>query len=404
MVPRALAIRVITQVLTDCKPLDEVLASCMVSSDLTPHSRAWLQDVCSGVLRWKGRLDLAIDSGSLKKKPSGWLRKVLLVGAYQLIVQDRVAAASVVNETVDFVKGKEGEAPARFANALLRKIAEHASIWRELPFIEENAHQWASLPDWFWKKTVQDYGVSWAKEYSLACLKRPQTWLLCQDEGGAHSELFEGEGLVVKKSGFEAGKFIVQDISSQRLVKEVSKIIRGSETPPTALDLCAAPGGKSVALCWEGFQVTATDREETTFSSKMRWQMLRETVQRAAPAVRIVSRAEVDSLSDFALVWVDAPCSGSGIIRRHPDVRWLRQPKDLAALISIQSQLIQEAWGKVRSGGFLMYSVCSVFKEEGRDHFHKNTLAGAKILEQWNFAPHHDPFGDGFFGILLSKV
>ena len=80
---------------------------------------------------WKGRLDLAIDATAIKKKPSGWLRKMMLVGAYQLIVQERVAAALVVSETVTEVKKKEGEYPAKFVNASLRKVAEYAHEWRE---------------------------------------------------------------------------------------------------------------------------------------------------------------------------------------------------------------------------------------------------------------------------------
>ncbi|MFZ9596175.1 MAG: transcription antitermination factor NusB, partial [Bdellovibrionia bacterium] len=94
--PRSLAVRVLTRVLSDREPLDEVLQA--LAEETPPASQAWLQEVCSGTLRWRGRLDGVIDSCAVKKKPSGWLRKVLLIAAYQLVVQERPPAAWVVSE------------------------------------------------------------------------------------------------------------------------------------------------------------------------------------------------------------------------------------------------------------------------------------------------------------------
>src|SRR5262249_11371025 len=145
------------------------------------------------------------------------------------------------------------------------------------------------------------------------------------------------------------------------------------EGPLKALDLCAAPGGKTVGLTWNGFQVTATDRPE---KGGARFALLEQTVQRVAPSAKVIQRAEVVNLESQDLVWVDSPCTGSGILRRHPDVRWLRQERELVALQDVQKKLLKEAWDKVRPGGFLAYSVCSILKEEGSEALTRAELGG----------------------------
>jgi 16S rRNA (cytosine967-C5)-methyltransferase len=409
--PRAIAVRVLTRVLSDHEPLDEVLAS--FSGEVSPDSLGWLQEACSGTLRWKGRLDGLLDSVSLKKKPSGWLRKVLLLACYQLVVQDRVHAGIVVSETVSEIKSKEGVAPANFANACLRKIAEHASFWRNQAFPKEQSTregaQWASLPEWLWKKIVDQRGIEWATAYAQASLDRPKLWIRSKKaewnpswaESGPISSSWvslEGSGGLTQRAGFDEGEFIVQDISSQMLISEVSSLVKKDldSNELTALDLCAAPGGKSVGLAWSGFQLTATDRVAR------RVPLLKQTIARAAPEIRLVDWDEVKSSSSKDLVWVDAPCSGTGILRRHPDVRWLRQEKELPSLIQSQRELLRSAWDLVSPGGFLAYSVCSILQEEGTDAIVSVGLQGFKVKE-WFLCPQSSPYGDGFWAILLKK-
>ncbi len=416
--PRELAVRVLTRVLSDHESLDDAVASVMGEIP-SASDRAWLQDVVSGTLRWKGRLDLALDSVAIKKKPSGWLRKVLLVGAYQLVVQERVAPATVVIETVDAIKRKEGEAPARFANACLRKISEHALAYRNMEFspsmsaAEQQA--WASMPEWLWKRLVRDHGREWAAAYAKASLERPVTWIRARVGSKAAEAAFaeRGEagpvpqsiklgdgGAITGRPGFEQGEFFVQDISSQQLVAAISeKASEGIFARPRALDLCAAPGGKSVGLSWSGFEVFASDRDSA------RYALLESTVSRVAPDIQIVPREEVAGLSPVDLVWVDAPCSGSGILRRHPDVRWLRQEKELASLEAVQQKLLAEAWERVRPGGYLAYSVCSVLKAEGPDALARlMKQVQGEVVAQWFLTPHTAPYGDGFWAALVRKV
>ena len=416
MYPRGLAVRVLTRVLSDREPLDEVLNA--ISGEI-PKSRgderAWLQEVCSGTLRWKGRLELAIDSAALKKKPSGWLRRALLLGAYQLIGQERTSPGAVVSETVNEVKRKEGEAPARFANAVLRKVSEHAQVWRTLPLGPEASTQeaaaWGSLPEWLWTRLSAQHGRQWAETFASACLARPVIWARAKSpdwnpsSGPLADRASQGPvpyswklteaGLITSVPGFAEGDFIIQDISSQFLVSEISGIVRkelgGS---PNALDLCAAPGGKSVGLRWSGFNVTASDREE-------RLPILKQTCDRTAPEIQVISEAAVPGLAVQDLVWVDAPCTGTGIIRRHPDVRWIRKESDLQSLMRTQEELLRKAWEKVRPGGFLAYSVCSVLKEEGPEALKRAGID--KTIQEWFLTPQSHPHGDGFWAALARK-
>ncbi|MCM2277822.1 MAG: hypothetical protein NDJ89_07070 [Oligoflexia bacterium] len=409
--PRDLAVRVLTRVLSDRMPLDEALAG--LPADLSPGARGWLQEVCAGTLRWKGRLDLVIDSTALKKKPSGWLRKVLLIAAYQLIAQERTQPGVVVSETVSEVKRKEGEAPSKFANAILRKIAEHGKQWRELAprtgGPEAELAAWASLPDWLWSRLVKQHGAEWAEAYARASLERPGVWIRARrtewKPGWAEAGPVPGAyritsgGAIPEREGFAEGEFIVQDISSQLLISEVAREVRAELGPGSlrALDLCAAPGGKSIGLAWSGFQVIASDRDEGRLG------LLRQTVSRAAPReVRILSKPQLAEVGPQDLVWVDAPCSGSGILRRHPDVRWLRRENELKGLLEVQAGVLKEGWQKLRPGGYLVYSVCSILKEEGPEALERSELQGY-CMKSWELGPHLAPFGDGFWAGLLKK-
>ena len=415
--PRTLAARVLTRVLSDSQPLDEAMAA--IQGEIKAQDRAWLQEICSGTIRWKGRLDQILDSTSLKKKPTGWLRKMLLLTSYQLVAQDRAPVARVVSETVTEIKSKEGEAPANFANAVLRKIGDHGKSWRTLGFpttgTAKEAAQWASLPEWLWPKLVKAYGLEWAKAFAIATLDRPTLWIRSKDEakGIAGAELGSVPGSyrivptedaqmtpVPTWQGFESGQFLVQDVSSQFLIHEVckqAKQIFKAQSEITALDLCAAPGGKAIGMAWNGLKVYASDQ------AGPRFELLKQSVQRADQSIQLISPDKLSELALVDLVWVDAPCSGTGILRRHPDVRWLRKEKELASLHEVQLSLVRKGWDRLKPGGLLVYSVCSVLKEEGPELLEAAQLKGEK-LQQWFLTPQEQPFGDGFWGGVIRKV
>ncbi|MEK6704432.1 MAG: transcription antitermination factor NusB [Bdellovibrionota bacterium] len=404
---REFAIRILTAVLAEKRPLDELLESSFAEVPAELHS--WLHDICAGTLRWMGRLELILDSVALKKKPSGWLRKLLLLSAYQIIAQEKVPAAKIVSEAVAQTKQRHGDSPARFVNACLRKIADHVREWREMKMPIEISEQsrWASLPEWIWARLVKQHGLEWAAAFAKSCLERPTTWVRVRSdlkvpwlERGEVEGSFRvvGGGAIHEKIGFAEGEFFVQDLSNQLLVAEISQILKANNKC-TVLDMCASPGGKAVGMAWNGFNVTASDLDGPRF------EMLKLSVNRLAPEVKLVKSSELSSEEQFDLVWVDAPCSATGIVRRHPDVKWMHDENELPDLISKQQELVTKGWSKVKEGGLLVYSVCSILEEEGTQAIEKNILSegSAELLKRILLVPHEAPYGDGFWAVVIKK-
>jgi 16S rRNA (cytosine967-C5)-methyltransferase len=265
------------------------------------------------------------------------------------------------------------------------------------------------LPDWWWKKLEKDYGYTDACNIARAGLERPETWFRLRDLAPLPPSFSEGpfphsakllessEGGIVSLPGYREGKWIVQDLASQALVDRFVQILGRSTPQPKVLDRCAAPGGKSVAMSWLGVDVFATD------SSDSRRVLLEETIRRAAPEIKVIAETEISHHQPFSAVWIDAPCSGSGIFRRHPDVRWLRNESDIGSLVAIQSKLLREAFDLVPVGGFVFYSVCSLFAEEGRDHL-KTISSLGRVREEIRLGPDQTPSYDGFFGAIIEKI
>jgi 16S rRNA (cytosine967-C5)-methyltransferase len=149
-------------------------------------------------------------------------------------------------------------------------------------------------------------------------------------------------------------------------------------------------------MAWNGVQVFATDRNEH------RIPLLKQTIERAAPQIQLMNWDLVEQMGQKDWIWLDAPCSGTGILRRHPDVRWLRQEKELIGLQQTQEELFKKAWSQVSPSGFLVYSVCSVLKGEGPGLLQRMNVKGS-VLKSWFLSPQDSPHGDGFWAALLQK-
>jgi len=408
--PRQAALSTLTRVLSDGVFLDEAL------SQVDASQRGWVHEVVAGSLRWKGRLDWIIDQLAFKKKPTGAVRKVLLLATYQLLNQPQIEPAWIVSESVALTRRREGDAASRFVNALLRKVSGSLEDWRNLAFPEgqspEDQAKWASLPLWLWTRLVRDRGLEWARAYAVASLERPVTWVRARSpvdrsEPGPLTECYclKEWWPVHQSEAYANGELFVQDISSQRLIRDLCEEASLHGVDPLrsrVLDLCAAPGGKSAGLAWNGWQVIATDK-----ATGRRFEMLQETARRIrvsdpSRAISVLQRDQALKQAPFDAVWVDAPCSGTGILRRHPEARWLKDEKALKDLKAQQSQLLVEASQLIRPGGLLMMTVCSVLEEElGLESVQK--LPGWKLIKRWLLAPQDPPAGDGFGAALWVR-
>ncbi len=390
---------------------------------LTDHQRASLQDAAYGTLRFQGEIKAVLDQLLRKRPAEQALYHLLQVAAYQLL-HTRSAPHAVVNSAVEVAALVSGGAAARgFVNGLLRNLL------RERGPLLEKAHGTVeglfSHPDWWVEKLVAQYPDDWERilvasqthpPLSLRVNRRrcspAQYGERLQKAGIAYS--LSGEfGVVLEKPvpvdqlpGFGQGDVSVQDISAQYAAPLLTL-----RTGQRVLDACAAPGGKTGHILELGNQVTVWAIEQNAGRMKK----LEANLQRLglAATTRVADAADLSSWWDgspFDRVLLDAPCSGSGVVRRHPDIKWLRRPEDLGSLAVAQASLLDGLWTVLRPKGRLVYATCSLFREENQDQViaflerHPDARAlplDIPVARNGQILPDH--IHDGFFYAVLQK-
>ncbi len=340
-------------------------------ANLVERDRRLAYELAAGVLRRRGQLDRMLELATANPR----LHDVLRLGAYQLRALARVPAYAAVSTSVELAREVAGEKAARYVNQALRKVArETGSGKRET---SEATH-----PSWLVARWQRCFGateaarlVAWNDTKPPLTLQ-PARWdrdalmsgLRAAGIGVRDAPFGEGVQIVASPSpfplprqlpGFEQGGFIVQD-PAPALVCRYAAFPAGT----TVYDACAAPGGKSVALERGGASVVAGD------GRRERVGRLVETARRAGVAIQV---AVADLLAApfrseaLAAVLVDAPCSATGTMARHPDARWRVTQRTIARAAAGQRALLAAAAALVRPGGLLVYATCSLEPEENGD-------------------------------------
>lgn len=325
---------------------------------LEPRDRAFARMLVLTVLRRLGPLDRALDA-RIPRPPPEIVRNILRLGAAQALVLGAPPHAAV-SASVDLAESLP--AARRFkglVNAVLRGLV------REPPALDDPE---ALAPDWLLARWSAAHGRPAALAIASAIAAEPETDLTLRGDPGP---LADGLGLshlaadtwrtprrgeVSAWEGFAEGRWWVQDASAA-----VPARLLNPRPGLTALDLCAAPGGKTLQLAAGGAGVTALDR------SAARLRRVRENLERTGLSAEVIA-ADAGTWDDgrtFDAVLLDAPCSATGTFRRNPDVLWAVKPGDIAALAAAQSRLLDAAARRVRPGGRLVYCVCSLETEEG---------------------------------------
>lgn len=325
---------------------------------LEPRDRAFARMLVLTVLRRLGPLDRALDA-RIPRPPPEIVRNILRLGAAQALVLGAPPHAAV-SASVDLADSLP--AARRFkglVNAVLRGLV------REPPALDDPE---ALAPDWLLARWSAAFGRPTALAIASAIAAEPETDLTLRGDPGP---LADGLGLshlaadtwrtprrgeVSAWEGFAEGRWWVQDASAA-----VPARLLNPRPGLTALDLCAAPGGKTLQLAAAGAGVTALDR------SAARLRRVRENLERTGLSAEVIA-ADAGTWDDgrtFDAVLLDAPCSATGTFRRNPDVLWAVKPGDIAALAAAQSRLLDAAARRVRPGGRLVYCVCSLETEEG---------------------------------------
>ncbi|MBI1778194.1 MAG: methyltransferase domain-containing protein [Proteobacteria bacterium] len=373
---RAAALSLLIEVLDRARPLDGALTGAPASAGLEARDRAFARLIATTVLRRLGQIDALIDhclSHPLPKE-AGPVRQVLRLAVAQLAFLGTAPHAAVETAV--------GLAPERFkglVNAVLRRLV------REAPSLIAEQHAAAlNTPKWLWDSWCASYGERTAEAMALQHQAEPPLDLIVKAAAREWAERLGGRilptggirltggGLVTQLAGYEEGAWWVQDAAASLPAR-----LLGQVAGKRVADLCAAPGGKTAQLALAGAAVTAVDR------SPQRLERVAENLKRLGLEATLI-RADASQWTPPAkldAVLLDAPCSATGTIRRHPDLTWLKRPEDLASLTALQDRLLDAASGFLKPGGILLYSVCSLQPEEGPSRIAR-LLSGGRRLER----------------------
>jgi 16S rRNA (cytosine967-C5)-methyltransferase len=366
---RRIAADVLDGVLHKHRTLDEQLDGAAAHpglKTLADRDRALMRRLVATILRRLGTLghllSKLLDRGVPTDAPRA--QSALLIGAAQILWMD-VPDHAAVDLSVRLVQSDRRAAKyAGLVNAVLRRCArEGAGI------IDEVKSEMLDLPPWLIKRWIAHYGEATTKAMALALSHEPSLDLTVKSEPEQWATRLHGEllptgtvrtllqGSVTMLPGFTEGEWWVQDAAAALPAR-----LFGDVAGKTIADLCAAPGGKTAQISRAGAKVTALDR------SLARMARLRDNLARLALEAETVVADAIDWPGvgyEFDGVLVDAPCTSTGTIRRHPDVAWLRQEADIAALSALQGRLLRKAASLLKSGGTLVYCTCSLEPEEG---------------------------------------
>ncbi len=325
---------------------------------LSPRDRGFAHAVVLATLRHLGPIDRALEA-KLSKAPPDAVRNILRLGAAQAFVL-KTPAYAAVGASVDLAAAVNDTRPFKgLVNAVLRALT------REPPNMTDPE---TLAPPWLFARWQAAFGAEAARSIAAQIAGEPATDLTARDPAAAPPAELEVEvlpggtwrtalrGDVSTWPGFEQGQWWVQDASAA-----VPARLFDLGPGKTALDLCAAPGGKALQLAATGAQLVALDR------SAARLVRVGENLARMGFTAETVA-ADAGDWADtrtFDAVLLDAPCSATGTFRRNPDVLWAARPGDIAALSAVQSRLLDSAARRVKPGGRLVYCVCSLEPEEG---------------------------------------
>ncbi|WP_282604854.1 16S rRNA (cytosine(967)-C(5))-methyltransferase RsmB [Pelagibius sp. Alg239-R121] len=367
--PRRIAATILNAVLRQETPLDDALNAHKDLPRLEGRDRAFVRLLTTTVLRRLGQIDALIAhclERPLKAKFAE-AEDLLRLGTAQLLFLDTPPHAALSTTlalaTTPRTAGQKG-----LINAILRRLDREG---RELVVAQDAAR--LNTPDWLWLSWSNAYGEAKAREIASAALTEPPLdltiktasgdWVTRMANAGVESQLLPGgsvrlghAGDVRRLPGYDRGHWWVQDTAATlpaRLLGKVESL--------KVVDLCAAPGGKTAQLAAAGAKVTAVDR------SASRLRRLSENLDRLNLSAEVVAANAINWRPKLPAdaVLLDAPCSATGTLRRHPDIAWLRQEEDIASVTQLQDSLLNASVEMVKPGGLIVYATCSLQPEEG---------------------------------------
>ncbi len=389
---RAAAVRLLHELLTLGRSLDEVFDRHV--QGLAASDRSLVHALVAQALRWRVDLDRLIDGACGRPLAEDARARQVL----RIALAGRLRLETPMHATVATALALLDGGPRRLCHAVLARLDREQAALPAVPSLPE---AWATR----WQRLFGDAAVA-AMRAALG--EVPPTDLSLRDPedtaawaarlGGRSLEpghvRIAGSQRVDALPGLAEGRIWVQDLAARQVVHRLGDVA-GAEV----LDLCAAPGGKTLQLAAAGARVTAVDR------APQRMARLEAHLARTGLAARTILADLMDWQPDrrFDRILLDAPCSAAGTFRRHPEVLARRHPSDLAALADTQRRLLARAAGWLAPGGLLVYAVCSLEPEEGEEVLAAAAGQGLALVRLERLLPGAGP-GDGFLIATLRKA
>jgi len=363
-------------------------------SQAEPIDRGFVTEVIYGVIKNKTAIDhIIMQFSKVKiKKMSPWVLNILRMGVYQLYFMDKIPASACCNESVKLAKRYANKGAQGFINGLLRNVSRNIDTisFPDKTDIKNYLSVVYSYPLWLVEKLISQYGEKVTeeilKESNLSHLVniRVNTLKTTRDElisilekEGVKAEIYEDLNCCLSVKGkldihslksYKDGLFSLQNISSVKTVLELSP-----EKGEVIMDICSAPGGKTA------FISELMENQGKVFAFDLhphKIELINSAMKRLG--IDIVTAQVHDGtvlMEEFVgkadKVLVDAPCSGIGVIHKKPDIKWTRSPEDIQALAEIQGKILETSSSYVKNGGVLLYSTCTILKEENQEQTEK---------------------------------
>ncbi|MDD4504084.1 MAG: 16S rRNA (cytosine(967)-C(5))-methyltransferase RsmB [Clostridiaceae bacterium] len=383
---RDAAVRIVHKVLREGAYSNIAVKQELDEGGLGRLDKALITEIANGTLRNLTRIDWVRSQFVKKNKIEPWIEDIIRCGIYQIIFLDRVPDSAVCNESSELARKYSHEGTVKFVNGVLRNISRSKEKL-EYPDKDKDAVKFLSVfyshPEWIVEKWMKDYGKQFTEELLKANNETPAFTIRCNrlktsrqelmtmlleesiecSEGSYNPEAIyiRGTSAIYDKASFKKGYYQVQDESSMLVAH-----IMDPKPGEVILDMCSAPGGKTThiaELMDNKGEIVARDVH------KHKLKLVEENCSRLG--VNIV-RTELyngmllyeGSIGKFDKVLLDAPCSGLGIMRRKPDIRWKKEPENFRELAKLQRNMLELASKYVKSGGALIYSTCTINKTE----------------------------------------
>ena len=352
--PRRRAVALMTQVTEDHLPLHTPHRLDEVLDGLPPEDRARALRLATEALRWANRSDRLLGP-HLRMKPEDTVMNALRLALYEINVTGAPSHAAV-NAGVSIVQ----KSKAGLVNAVLRNVGRMEQDWNALPV--------PVVAKWLRKKLIATYGKETVAAMELAHTKSPGLDISVKSDAAGWAEKLgadvlptgglrlQNAGQVSTLQGYETGDWWVQDAGAT-----LPAMMLDAQQGERVLDLCAAPGGKTMQLINTGADVTALDISDN------RVVRLRENLARVGMDATLVVADALKWTPDapFDAILLDAPCTATGTLRRHPDLGFAKDGSELETLLPLQATLIDRALDWLKPGGRLVYCTCSLLPEEG---------------------------------------